>query len=584
MTSMPPGRSSRMDHRCWLVVVGLLLPMQTLLLAWIACRYAPTSDEMAHLAAGLRILSARDFSVYTVNPPLPKVLAALPVLFDSPQLSWKSMDPNPALRKEWNVGQEFMWANSTRTLWLFVLARCACIPWAWLGLLVCFLWARDRYGNAGGLAAAVLWAFSPVILGNGALVTPDLPAAAMAVTVLYVFRHYLMDPTWKRSVIVGVLLGIAELTKMTLLLLYPLMTLLLGLSLWWTPFAERRVRQRISECSVCCVLSLLILNAGYLFHGTGQRLGDRDFYSESLGGARDDWNAPGNRFRDSLLSQVPIPLPAAYVTGIDIQKRDFEGHWRPMYSYLRGHQQLGGWWYYYIYCLLVKVPVGSWILAIAALATIPIALSTDSRQSRREAALLWLPPLLLFAFISSQTGFSRYYRYILPAASFVMIGLTRVFAPAVRKCRPWATGIGAVGLLSMVAASLWVYPDSLAFFNAPSGGPAYGHRHLLDSNVDWGQDLYQLRDWINRHPQRRPVYVAYSGVFDPHVMGIENVLSTTPSSEDPAEFPPGWYAISVNHLHGYDDPGGRFTPFLNRDPVDRAGYSIFIYEIAETSP
>ncbi|MDP1796046.1 MAG: glycosyltransferase family 39 protein [Planctomycetaceae bacterium] len=577
-------RSPQMDQRCWLVLVGLLLPIQTMLLAWIACRYSPTSDEMAHLAAGLRILSERDFDLYTVNPPLAKVCAALPVLFESPNYSWKSMSPNPALRKEWNVGQEFMWANSTHTLWLFVLARWACIPWAWLGMFVCFFWARDLYGNAAALAAAVMWTFSPAILGNGALVTPDIPSASMAVTVLYAFRWYLHGPSWRRCAVVGVLLGIAELTKMTLLLLYPLLGLLLGIWLWTRPAEQRAILWRIREFVTCCVISVVVINAGYFFQGTGQKLGERDFYSETLGGLRNDWDTPGNRFRESFLGKMPIPLPAAYVTGIDIQKRDFEGHWRPMYSYLRGHQQLGGWWYYYLYCLLVKVPVGSWIVVGSALATVTMTISSDRSSSWRETALLWLPPLLLFVFVSSQTGFTRYYRYVLPAAPFVMIGLSRVFAPVVWQRRRWASVTGAAGLFSMVVASLWVYPHSLAFFNAPSGGPTNGHWHLLDSNIDWGQDLYHLRDWLNQHPQCRPVSVAYSGVFDPHVMGMENILSPKRNEADPAEFPPGWYAVSVNHLHGYDDPGGRFTSFLALEPVDRAGYSILIYEIAEPTP
>lgn len=578
---MSTVRSPRRNQLCWLVVVGVLLPVQTLLLTWIACRYSPTSDEVAHLAAGLRIISVGDFGVYTVNPPLPKVLSALPVLLESPRLSWKAVSPNPALRTEWKVGQEFMWANSTRTLWLFVLARLASLPWAWLGLLICFHWARDLYGNASGLAAATLWVFSPAVLGNGALVTPDIPATAMAVTVLYAFRHYLMSPTWQRAVLVGVILGVAELTKMTLLLLYPLLSMILVVSVWRTPFVQRQLTHRFGEFATCCIVSVIILNAGYLFQGTGQRLEDRDFYSESLGGAREDWDTPGNRFRGSLLGRIPIPLPAAYLTGIDIQKRDFEGHWRPMYSYLRGHQQLGGWWYYYIYCLLVKVPVGTWVLGGMCIVSLVEAMRTDDRRAWGDTALVWLPPILLFIFVSSQTGFSRYYRYILPAAPFVMIGLTKVFAPVFRQARPWATAMGTTGLLGTIIASLWVYPDSLAFFNRPSGGPAYGHWHLLDSNVDWGQDLYQLRDWINRHPECRPLYVAYSGVFDPQVMGIKNVVPTASRENESPSFPPGWYAVSVNHLHGYDEPDSRFTHFLHQKPVGRAGYSILIYRVEE---
>jgi 4-amino-4-deoxy-L-arabinose transferase-like glycosyltransferase len=446
-------------------------------------------------------------------------------------------------------------------------------------LVICYLWARDLYGRGAGLAAATLWTFSPAILANGGLITPDIPAASMAVTTLYAFRLYQRESNIRHAVIAGVCLGVAQLTKMTLLLLYPILAAATVIDCWQQ--TVRNLRRPVQDGLICAAVSLVVLNAGYLFEGTGRPLGDHAFYSETLGGPREDWNSPGNRFAGIWLGHIPVPLPAAYLTGLDLQKRDFEGHWRPMYSYIRGHQQLGGWWYYYLYCLLVKVPVGTWLIAMA----FAISLGTiATNRRRREAWLLWIAPVVLFVFVSSQTGFSRYYRYVLPCAPFVMISLSRVFLPLVRQKKQWLTQLAAVGLILMTAESLWVYPHSLAFFNLPSGGPTAGHFHLLDSNVDWGQDLYELRDWINQNSEKRPLFVAYSGVFDPHVMGIDTARPPEKVDEKPPELPPGWYAISVNHLHGYDDPNGPFTYFLNRVPVDRAGYSILIYHVAEPAP
>ncbi|HET6426728.1 MAG TPA: glycosyltransferase family 39 protein [Planctomycetaceae bacterium] len=570
----------RMNQRCWLIVVGVLLPMQTLLTVWLACRDSPTSDEMAHMAAGVRILHQRDFGLYTVNPPLPKLLAVLPLLAEDVQVSWRQYDANPALRREWNVGQDFMWVNGTRSLWLYTVARWTCIPWTWLGLMVCYLWAKDLYGPLAGVAAAMMWTFSPAILANSALITPDIPAAAMAVTILYRFRQYLAAPDWRGAIITGIVLGIGELTKMTLLLLYPLLAVLMAIAVLKP---GRDVAKQIGQFFLCVLVSVIVLNAGYLFEGTGATLGSSNFYSESLGGPRDDWDTPGNRFRGTALGTLPVPLPMAYLTGIDLQKRDFEGHWRPMYSYLRGHQQLGGWWYYYLYCLLVKVPVGTWLIAIAFLATLRCQ-RDEVAENRHEALLLWLAPIALFAFVSSQTGFSRYYRYVLPCAPFVLIGLSRIFATSWSQPRRWWIRIGSAGLVCLIIESLAVYPHSLGFVNVVAGGPRAGHWHLLDSNVDWGQDLYHLRDWMNQHPGRRPLFLAYSGVFDPRVMGIE---APRPPEQRDGQVPPlpmGWYAVSVNHLHGYDDPAGPFTYFQSRTPQDRAGYSILIYHVAEMTP
>lgn len=583
MSELDGNSRRRSDQRAWLVVVGILLPVQSLLLAWIACRYSATADEVAHLAAGVRILSTGDFSLYTVNPPISKIVACLPVMLENPRVSWKQMDPNPGVRREWNVGQDLMWANRTRSLWFYTLARWASIPWTWPGLIVTFLWARERYGNRSGLAAATLWVFSPAILGNGALITPDIAATSMTVFILYVYRRYLLAPDWRGTLLSGFCLGIGELTKMTLLVLYPILLLLTVTTEWWKPPGERAWLRRAGEYAVCVLVSVFLLNAAYLFHGTGRTLGERAFFSESLGGPREDWSSPGNRFQGTWLGRVPVPLPTDYLNGFDLQRRDFEGHWRPLHSYMEGRLQFEGWWYYYLYCLLVKVPVGSWVVAVAGIAS-GVMTPSSSAGKRFERLMLWTTPALLFVFVSSQTGFSRCYRYILPCAPFVMIGVSRVFSTAFPSKPRFLLPLATTGLTAMVASSLWVYPHSLAFFNLPAGGPANGHWRLLDSNFDWGQDLYCLRDWANLHPHRRPLFVACAGVLDPRVLGIE--ASWPPEQHDgqPPHLAPGWYAVSANHIHGYDSAGGPLTYFLDRQPIDRAGYTIFIYEVPETEP
>src|SRR3954447_12595388 len=35
----------------------------------------------------------------------------------------------------------------------------------------------------------------------------------------------------------------------------------------------------------------------------------------------------------------------------------------------------------------------------------------------------------------------------------------------------------------------------MAFFNILSGGPAKGPEYLVDSNIDWGQDVKKLKNW-----------------------------------------------------------------------------------------
>jgi hypothetical protein len=56
----------------------------------------------------------------------------------------------------------------------------------------------------------------------------------------------------------------------------------------------------------------------------------------------------------------------------------------------------------------------------------------------------------------------------------------------------FAMSLAPVLLLWSVASSAWIYPHSLSFFNESIGGPLNGPKHLLFSNVAWGQDARYL--------------------------------------------------------------------------------------------
>jgi hypothetical protein len=118
---------------------------------------------------------------------------------------------------------------------------------------------------------------------------------------------------------------------------------------------------------------------------------------------------------------LPVPLPEDYVQGIDIQKRDFE---YKIWSYLRGQWREGGWWYYYAYALLIKVPLGTWLLIL--LGCICASLSGKYRAPWRSEIMLFLPGMAIFLLVSSQTGFSHHMRYVLGAFPFAFIWAGRV--------------------------------------------------------------------------------------------------------------------------------------------------------------
>jgi dolichyl-phosphate-mannose-protein mannosyltransferase len=580
---------------------ALMLAGHAGLLAWSAYCHSPVFNELGHLPAGLSHLQLGRFDLYTVNPPLVRTVAATSVCLEAPTTDWTRYVSPSTARPEVLVGLDFLQANRPHSFWLYTVGRWMCIPFSVLGGYICFRWANRLYGNTAGLMATALWCACPYVLGHACLMTPDAHAASVGLAAIYLFWRWLLAPCWNHALVAGLVLGLAELTKFTLLVFYPLCLvtwLLYRLSGPQRVPSPRWFRES-AQFSALMMLSVLIINLGYCFEGSFQRLGVYRFHSRTLTGARllADIPADGqNRFTDTWIGELPVPLPMNYLQGIDYQKSDFERGFR---SYLHGKWKHGGWWYYYLYSLAVKAPLGTWMLISLAIGVSLLA-SGYSAPWRDEMALL-LPAIAILMLVSSQTGFSAHSRYVLPALPFVF-----VWASKLGRCvalQQWKMmGIAVAALCWSIGSSLWHFPHNLSYFNELVGGPMNGHAHLLDSNIAWGQDLLYLRKWLDSHPEAAPIHLASFGWVDPRMAEIDSVLpplgpdrlrhvaDTTPDRFGPH---PGWYAIDVNHLHStndavVDEHGELSRPanenlnyryFLHFHPVATAGYSIFIYHI-----
>lgn len=368
----------------------------------------------------------------------------------------------------------------------------------------------------------------------------------------------------------------ALLTRTTWLLFFALWPVLALVCLWQRPTGASRVALRLVQLGLIAALGLLILNLGYGFQGTGRSIGEFRFVSRALAGEQGPTDGPGNRFRGTALQYVPVPLPADYVIGMDLQRRDFEGGWP---FYLNGTWDRGGKWYFYLYALLLKVPLGAWGLFILAVVLLAFR---RSATAWREELLVGLPAVAILVLVSSQTGLN-YFRYALPVLPFALIVCSRcaTLIASSSKC----LGALVIALTLWVAVSgLRVFPHNLSYFNEAAGGPANAHRHLVDSNLDWGQDLLELKEWLDAHPDHGRLGLAHFHVIDPRVVGIEYELP-------PADPRPGLYAVSVHFVQGgsFIVPDGqgrrslvplrRYAYFQLFRPVAKAGYTLWIFEL-----
>jgi hypothetical protein len=194
-------------------------------------------------------------------------------------------------------------------------------------------------------------------------------------------------------------------------------------------------------------------------------------------------------------------------------------------AFLNGHYSLHGWISFFPYTVLVKTPLpvfGVILLAIAAAAA-------GWRTVRTPFFKYFYDTLPLWALLAV------YWAVIIPA--HINIGHRHVLAtypPAFVLCgaaAEWLTSrtramrAALIALVVLLAAEvLWRFPDYLAYFNVIAGGPAQGYRHLVDSSLDWGQDLPGVKRYIDDHHLTGPTYLSYFGPMDPNYYHIPSHL------------------------------------------------------------
>jgi len=212
-------------------------------------------------------------------------------------------------------------------------------------------------------------------------------------------------------------------------------------------------------------------------------------------------------------------LPEAWLYGFtDVYRRS---QVRP--AFLNGGFRLQGWPSFFPYTFLVKTPLAT--LGVLALALGAVAWRDWSAGAGRVRGSLPLWALLSVywaAAIASHLNIGH--RHVLPvyAPLFVLCGASARWlgSRAGGRGRAGAGGAALGALLALLAlGTVRSFPNYLAYYNAlvPRGA---AYRHLVDSSLDWGQDLPTVKAWLDAHPQDGPVFISYFGSGDPEFYGI----------------------------------------------------------------
>ena len=433
---------------------------------------APTYDEAMHLAAGYSYLATGDFRLEPQNPPLLKQYLALPLFLH--RLPFRTDTQNWREGLDFFVGQDFLYHSplpADRMLWL---ARLPNLSIGALLLVVIGWWAFRLWGAKAAMLAATLACFDPNLVAHSSLVTTDIGTTLFIVLTIYLLWEYFSSPTWWLLGAAGVSLGAALVSKFSAIVLVPIIGLIIarhliparGLSRAFLPLRQPiRLSARVSNATAALLsiafFAALMISAAYFFQGF------------------QPWLAGLQRF----LSLARDGQPAFFL----------------------GEYSYQGWWSYYLVAFLIKTPLGSLLLMVLSL----LLYRVGSRLKTRDAVFLLLPVIIILL-ATTQAKVNIGLRHILAVYPFLFILASRLATVQSQRGRPAQLLIG-VALILTIVSSLRIAPHQLAYFNEIIGGPDQGYRYLADSNLDWGQDLKGVKNYMEK--EKLPIiYLSYFSI------------------------------------------------------------------------
>jgi hypothetical protein len=526
-----------------------------------------TWDEPEHLAAGVELLDRGYYEYDTEHPPIGRVVLALgPYLAGAHSFG----TPPPSGVTE---GEDILYRDGKYDLYL-TLARAGALPFLALLLIVTWLWARRMLAGEGAALLAVLLVLSvPPVLGHAGLAALDVAAAATILLALYTLDRWLDAPTWRTAALFGLASGLAVGTKFSAVPYIGMSLLALGLTHWVlsrrAPSASRAaaVARRLGELALVAIAALVPLFIAYGIRAP----------NEARVALRFNWAVSYLLQQQGLDHALGVLLAHLWlprelkdlVNGIvAVKAHNDEGH----LSYLLGEVRKTGWWYFYLVALAVKTP-------LPLLAAGSAGVGWLAREGWRSGDNWRITPaVLILAILAFASGFSHInigIRHVLILYPLLALGaawvVTRAWKAlrAMRDRRRAAAGtVALAAVLGWQFGTLWfAWPDYLAWFNETVSHP---ERVLVDSDLDWGQDLRRLEHEAAALNIQH-LSLAYRGTADLTREPLPPFVILPPHQPTT-----GWVAVSqlarTRNLTDY----AWLDPYR---PVERVGKSIDLYYI-----
>ncbi len=564
-------------------------------------------DEMPHIVAGYSYLTMHDYRVNPEHPPLIKETAAFPLLFQD--VYFPAEDPawKDNVNDQWDLGGKFLYKYGNNADQMLFWGRIPMVLIFLLGGWFLYRWTeRITSKRELALVALVLYLFSPNLMAHGRFITTDMGATVFALFALYAYYLYLERPSLLKFIWTGIVFGLAQLAKFNLFLLIPtflVVAFFYGLGSHQKnklKMTLRKISLEVGKAIGMMIIGYILVGLWYIPHiwnmpvEVQHRLIDDSITDKDLG------HLGFNSLLNGMTDITVLRPYAQYLLGfLMVTAHATGGHMTYFFGQLGTH-----WPDYFVFAYLLKEPIAAQIIFYASVLLLLLLASQkiiESQKEKRKEKKLWLQEnaaLLGYAFFAGLIFFMASInklqlgiRYILPMFPFlymfsaIMLGKLSEILDKKKKIGLYWTNVGLLValLLWYVGVNITTFPSYLPYFNEFIGGSKEGWKYMVDSNVDWGQDLIRVKDFMDQNNIAK-IKIDYFGGGDlDYYLGdrYEGWGYDKPPST-------GWFAISASAIQWNTlnplSRGNYHWLTDNYQPVEIIGNSILIYHVPEQIP
>jgi len=578
------------------LIAGVLVAAASIIAVASAWHDSPIVDEIPHIGAGYSYIAGQTYEFNPEHPPLAKDLAGLALLplgLNPQIIPAVNSDNQPnGVNDQWNFGRQLIYHSNVNPIAIVHAAKLPLIVLFIFSAILVFAWTKRTYNPRAALLAVFLFSFCPTIIAHSRFVTTDIAALFGVLFSTYFFVRYLQEQNTANFWLASLSFGVALLTKFSTFLLVPFFVLT-AIAWAWSHhdrWFQSTWRLTVKSILVMAVGFVIVVGPVYQFHILNYPASQQKSDTSVLLG---NYGVPIIKSIIIWSADKPILRPySQYGLGLAMVFQRAEGGNR---TYYLGQVSSQSFKSYFPVVYSLKEPIPFLILLLGAIwfgfkswrKTHKLFKEKIKEHFLGFTMLLWI---FIYLAASINANLNIGIRHLIPIYGFIFV-LVAGQIESILAIKKWFKIFIFVLLGWYVAEFAFAYPSYLSYFNEfalirpgwAQNEQAGGQNYVVDSNFDWGQDLWRLGDFVKQNNIQK-IYTDYFGWADAsfylgdsfqwlhagQYINKAQFIKDNPSG--------GWLAVSATFYQETTVAPAKPYAWLGK-PTATIGKSIFVWHV-----